>query len=133
MLICSRVCAEFHDRNGVVIFRVDSGNRLKLVEAPDAIKQDPIYQLLLDEGSMEAVVSIGQRKRLENEPNAGADPSGKRPHNPEETDEVVVHASKASRKPKAKVTEISPDTVVATEACDSAGSAHKEAAGEASS
>ena len=123
MLICSRVCAEFHDRNGVVIFRVDSGNRLKLVEAPDAIKQDPIYQLLLDEGSMEAVVSIGQRKRLENEPNAGADPSGKRPHNPEDADEAVVRASKASRKPKAKATEVS----------ESVDSAPEGAAGEAAS
>ena len=122
MLICSRVCAEFHDRNGVVVFRVDSGNRLKLVEAPDTIKQDPIYQLLLDEGSMEAVVSIGQRKRLENEPNAGADPSGKRPHNPEEADEAVVHASKANRKPKAKVTEVSADAVASTEASDSVDS-----------
>ena len=118
MLICSRVCAEFHDRNGVVIFRVDSGNRLKLVEAPDAIKQDPIYQLLLDEGSMEAVVSIGQRKRLENEPNAGADPSGKRPHNPEDADEAAANVTKAGRKTKAKATEVSTDAVAATGASE---------------
>ena len=79
MLIISRVCAEFHDqKTGETIFAINRANRLLLTEAPEAIRQDPLFQLLLDEGSLEAVVSAHQRMLLENDPLAGTDPSGKK-------------------------------------------------------
>ena len=77
MLICSRVCAEFHDRNGIKIFSVTQATRMCLIEAPESITQDPLFHLLLNEGSLEAVQSVPQRERLEKDPAKGSDASGK--------------------------------------------------------
>lgn len=78
MLILSRVCAEFRDRNGAVIFRVTPATRLTFLEVPEAVREDPLFSLLLADGSVEAVTSAGERKRLEADPLQGADPSGRR-------------------------------------------------------
>ena len=79
MLIISRVCAEFHHpKTGEKIFAVTPADRLSFLNAPDSIKLDPLYELLRAEGSLEAVVSADQKMRLEGNPMAGFDPSGKR-------------------------------------------------------
>ena len=78
MLILSRVCAEFRDGAGAVLFRVAPKDRLTLLEAPDAIRNDPLFDLLLAEGSLEAVASAERRRQLENDPALGIDASGKR-------------------------------------------------------
>ena len=44
MLILSRVCAEFRDRSGAVIHRVTPETRLTFREAPEAIREDPLFQ-----------------------------------------------------------------------------------------
>ena len=41
MMILSRVCAQFRDARGNVIFTVDPSNWLNFVEAPEAIMEDP--------------------------------------------------------------------------------------------
>ncbi len=78
MLILSRVCVDFKDRRGNVIFSVTPRNRLTFVNAPEAIQEDAIFSLLIAEGSLEVAVPAKRKRELEGEPMAGADASGKR-------------------------------------------------------
>ena len=57
MLILSRVCADFHNNKGELIHRVSAANRLSFHEAPEAIREDPLFQMLVNEGSLEAAVT----------------------------------------------------------------------------
>ncbi len=82
MLILSRVCAEFHDASGRKLFSITPPMLLTFQEAPDAIQEDPLFQLLVDDGSMEAVVSVDRKRELEQDPVQGTDPSGKRKKEP---------------------------------------------------
>ena len=77
MLILSRVCADFRNRDGQTVFRIAPKDRLAILEAPEAIRSDPLFAMLMAEGSIEAVQSIAQKKRLEADPLAGSDVSGK--------------------------------------------------------
>ena len=78
MLILSRVCAEFRDHTGTVIHRVTPETRLTFREAPEAIREDPLFQMLLNDGSLEAAVTSVQRKKLEAEPLEGTDATGRK-------------------------------------------------------
>ena len=73
MLILSRVCATFHDRQGGTLFRVTPADRLTFVEAPEAIRQDPLFALLVAERSLEVAQSASQKKALENDPETPAE------------------------------------------------------------
>ena len=68
MLMLSKVCAAFHDQNGETIFKITPSMRLTFQEAPDAIRQDPLYQMLLKDRLIEAPDDIVRRKQLENDP-----------------------------------------------------------------
>ena len=68
MLILSRVCAEFHDAYGTVLFRVTPQTRLTFQEAPEAIREDPLFQMLLADRSMEVSDNGSRKKQLENDP-----------------------------------------------------------------
>lgn len=70
MLLLSRVCAEFHDRAGQVLFRVTPQTRLTFQEAPESIRQDPLFDMLLHEHSIEVAEDTSRKKQLENEPEA---------------------------------------------------------------
>ena len=78
MLVLSRVCAEFRDRAGNVIHRVTPATSLTFHEAPEAVREDPLFRLLLEEGSLEAAESPSRRKKLEADPLEGADASGRK-------------------------------------------------------
>jgi len=78
MLILSRVCAEFRDHTGAVVYRVTPETRLTFREAPDSIREDPLFQMLLDEGALEAAVTSVQKKKLEADPLAGTDAAGRK-------------------------------------------------------
>gem|GEM_PF-3407334 len=78
MLILPRVCAEFHNSRGDVIFTITPSTRMQVQEAPDEIRQDPLFDMLIAERSLEAVVSAAQRRTLENDPSAGADAAGRK-------------------------------------------------------
>ena len=82
MLILSRVCAEFRDRTGAVIHRVTPETRLTFREAPEAIREDPLFRMLVSEGSLEAVVSPDRKKILESEPLKDTDAAGRKPAAP---------------------------------------------------
>lgn len=43
MLILSRVCAAFRNKSGEIIFKITPSMRLTFQEAPDAIRQDPLF------------------------------------------------------------------------------------------
>jgi hypothetical protein len=88
MLILSRVCAEFRDRNGTVVHRVTPQTRLTFQEAPESIREDPLFQMLVNDGSLEAAVTPVRKKRLEAEPLRGTDATGKRAANPEPEDDA---------------------------------------------
>ena len=76
MLILSHVCAEFHDRQGTPIFTVGPSQRLQFLEAPETIREDLLFNLLLSEGSLQ-VVDRGSRKSLESDPTADHDAAGR--------------------------------------------------------
>ena len=78
MLILSRVCAEFHDRTGARIFSITPQTRLTFQEAPEAIREDPLFRMLVDEGSLEASVTPVQKKQLEADPLEGTDAAGRK-------------------------------------------------------
>ena len=77
MLILSRVCAEFHDAKGTPLFSVTPSIREIFVEAPDAIREDPLFRMLVSDGSLEAAVPEERKRILENDPSADHDASGK--------------------------------------------------------
>ena len=79
MLILSRVCVDFHDTHGNPLFSIKPDQRLTFLEAPDTIQQDPIFQMLLDDGSLEASLNPIRRHQLEQDPVDGAEASGRRP------------------------------------------------------
>lgn len=82
MLLLSRVCAEFRDRTGAVVWRVTPSARLTFQEVPESVKEDPLFSLLLADGSIEAVTTAGDRKKLEADPLKDTDASGRRIHAP---------------------------------------------------
>jgi len=77
MLLLSRVCAEFRDRTGAVIYRVTPQTRLTFQEAPEAIREDPLFRMLLQDGSVEAGVTPVRQKELEADPLQGTDAEGR--------------------------------------------------------
>ena len=77
MLILSRVCAEFHDKNGAVIHRITPAMIGLFHEAPEAIRGDLLFRMLLADGSIKTPEDAGKDRNLENDPMAGADASGR--------------------------------------------------------
>ncbi len=77
MLIIPYVAAEFRDRNGSVIHRLTAEDRGTLHEAPDAIRQDLLFGLLVADGSIKVAENEGQKKTLERDPMAGVTADGR--------------------------------------------------------
>ncbi len=77
MLILSRVCVEFRSPHGKPIFEITPRMLNTFQEAPDAIQEDPIFHLLISDGSLEAAVSKSRQKELEQDPIQNTDASGK--------------------------------------------------------
>ncbi len=78
MLILSRVSAAFHNRKGETVFTVRPGQLNTFLEAPEEIREDPLFDMLSADGSLEAVKSVQQRKKLENDPLQGVTPEGRK-------------------------------------------------------
>jgi len=66
-VIC-RVCAEFHDRHGIIVFQVRAQDLGKVIEAPEAIREDPLFKMLKDEGSLDVPGSKQEMKEIEDDP-----------------------------------------------------------------
>ena len=110
MFMMSRVCAEFHDHLGNVIHRITPANRLLFHDAPDEIRDDLLFRLLLQDGSIQATESDAEIRALENEPMAGAFADGK----------SVVSSKPARNTRKAKAEE-KPETKPDGEATSAEG------------
>ena len=77
MLILSHVCVDFHDAAYNTIFRITPAQLNMLIEAPDAIRKDPLFDLMVAEGSLRANLSLSDQRQLENDPTAGVTADGK--------------------------------------------------------
>ena len=106
MRIISHVCADFYDSEGAVIFSVTPSDRKLLVEAPEAIRQDPLFAMLVADGSIEAVISDDRKRVLEQDPETGIDETGKAIRIPEaEASEKPAKAAKSTKSTKVEKAE----------------------------
>jgi len=78
MLIIAHVCAEFHDPSGKTIFTITPDKFNSFLEAPEEIRQDPLYAMLAADGSIEDARSAERKRAMEADPNAGIDQEGKK-------------------------------------------------------
>ena len=81
MWILSRVCVEFRNKNGESIFTVGPDRRVGFIKAPDSIREDPIFDMLIADGSLEVTEERALQKRLEADPMKGISAEGKRAEN----------------------------------------------------
>ena len=87
MFLMSRVCAEFHDKTGAVHFAVHPADRCVFLDAPDSIRQDPLFNMLLNDGSLELPTTREKQKQLENDPMKKPEKTGSAKEEPAETAE----------------------------------------------
>ena len=77
MLILSRVCADFYDRKGARIHRIRREDLGLFRDVPEGIREDPLFQMLVNDGSIKFPQDAKTDKALEDHPYAGATPDGK--------------------------------------------------------
>ena len=99
MLILARVCADFYDRNRNLLHRILPVHMGTFHEAPDSIRQDPLFQMLVDDGSIKYPADAAKDRALEQDPYAGADATGK---------DIRPKAEKPKAETKAKTTVKAP-------------------------
>ena len=68
MRIHFRVCADFYDKYGKEIYRVRPADLEGYHDVPEEIRQDPLFQMLKNDRSIEVTDDIVRRKQLENDP-----------------------------------------------------------------
>lgn len=78
MRIVSRVAAAFYRRDRTPIFEVSSRDLLVILDAPEEIRSDPLFDLLVREGSLQVITSDEVRKVLESDPVQGANAEGRK-------------------------------------------------------
>jgi len=98
MKILSRVCAEFKDKKGNVIYRIGPADRLVYKDdAPEAIKQDLLFSALVAEGSIDVIETAAEKKAAEQDPMAGSLADGRKASKVK--DEKKVDEKPAETKP----------------------------------
>ena len=97
MLIIPYVCAEFHDFSGNPVFRITPAMRGTMVEAPEAIKQDILFDMLVTDGSIKVPETTAQKKVLENDPMVGVTAEGKSEQHKTAGNEKPAKAPKGTR------------------------------------
>lgn len=68
MMIVAFACAEFHDKSGAVIHTIRPEDLRIVTEAPEAIRQDPLFDMMVRDGSLRVPVTKAEVKKLENDP-----------------------------------------------------------------
>ena len=68
MLILSRVCAEFYDKHNNLLGRITPRDLGTFREISDAVRQDPLFQLLVEDGSIKYPADEAKDKALEQDP-----------------------------------------------------------------
>ena len=105
MRIVSRVAAAFYRPDQTQIFEVTARDLLVILEAPDEIRRDPLFDMLVKEGSLEAISSGDQQKELEKNPVQDANAEGRKitvpdPDEAPEAPEAPAPAKKTAAKTK---------------------------------
>ena len=101
MLILSRVCAEFRDRKGAVIHRITPTMIGLFHDAPEAIRGDLLFNMLLTDGSIKTPEDARKDRDLEQDPMKGATADGKE-KTPEKEPEPAAKQTKAAKTLKAE-------------------------------
>ena len=78
MLIICHVCAEFHNKRGETVLTVSPEMLTGFISAPEEIQEDPLYGMLMADGSLEAGFTEKEKKARENDPTAGITAEGKK-------------------------------------------------------
>ena len=68
MMIVAFACAEFHDKSGAVIHTIRPEDLRIVTEAPEAIRQDPLFDMMVRDGSLRVPETKAELKKLENDP-----------------------------------------------------------------
>ena len=66
MLILARVCADFYDKNRNLLHRITPRDLNLFKDAPESIRQDPLFQMLVDDGSIKFPEDARTNRALEN-------------------------------------------------------------------
>ena len=77
MLILARVCADFYDKNRNLLHRIAPRDLNLFREVPESIRQDPLFQMLVDDGSIKFPADAAKDRALEQDPYAGTTPDGR--------------------------------------------------------
>ena len=77
MLIVPYVCAEFRDKSGNILHRITPDMRGLMQEAPDIIRQDLLFRMLVEDGSIKTPEDAKKDRNLEQDPMRGATADGK--------------------------------------------------------
>ncbi len=78
MEIVSHVCAEFRDRRGLILLSIGPNLIRETLVVPDAIREDPLFGLLVAEGSMKVFESREDLREFEKDPMKDIDATGKK-------------------------------------------------------
>ena len=95
MLILARVCADFYDKKRNLIHRITQRDLGLFRDVPESIQQDPLFQMLVDDGSIKYPADAAKDRALEQDPFAGTMPDGR------EKKPKVMNTPEAETKPKA--------------------------------
>ena len=104
MLIIPYVCADFRDKKGNPIFRITADMLRTMQDVPEAIKQDLLFDMLVQDGSIKTPETVAQRKLLEQDPMIGMNADGKEAK-AEKAAKPANTETKADGKTEAKVEE----------------------------
>lgn len=100
MLIIPYVCAEFRDFSGNPIFRITTSMRGNMITAPETIRQDILFDMLVADGSIKVPETAAQKKVLEQDPMVGVTAEGKsETGKPAKTGKTARKETKADDKP----------------------------------
>ena len=102
MTIVPYVCAEFYDEAGNMLCSIPPSGIQIVQEVPDAIRHDPLFRMLVADGSLKAIEQKSELKALENDPGAGHDAAGKAVRPPEKEEEAARKTAKAVKAGKAR-------------------------------
>ena len=108
MLILSRVCAEFHDKSGAVIHRITPAMVGLFHDAPEAVRGDLLFDMLLKDGSIKTPEDARKDRNLEQDPMKSATADGKEKA-PEKEPEPAAKQTKAAKTAKAETGTVSAE------------------------
>lgn len=116
LTIVCHVAAEFRDRTGRTVFAVSPSDTARILQAPEEIQEDPLFRLLSGDGTLQAVTSVEEKRRLESDPLAGIDAEGKKISRKAPKDENSAESSAAVEPDKAEPAGSEADADTATPA-----------------